>query len=194
MSHVKIIRFTILVFLCICQSAYGGLKTEIITCSIIPCINGEYNSADATNGDIRCMQGHFADGSGFTWTIRFLDSDASCYGQQHYGRRDSYRPIHLFTASNGDIYYYNFENNNCCWVIGKWKDNEGDLYYAMISNKYNQNYLFIFDYIGFKKLERQITNANHANIISLNTSEGTSESIGMLLIKKGMWINTITLK
>lgn len=178
-----------------CQIAYcQKLTTEIVTCSVIPQINGIYNSAYATNGDIRCMQGHFVDGSGFTWIIRFLDSDAGCYGQQHYGKRNTNRSIQKFVADNGDIYYYNFENDKCLWVIGKWKDSEGDLYYAMIANQNNEHYLFIFDKKGYNTLERQINKANNCNVISLSTMAGKSEHIGLILLQKGLWINTISLK
>lgn len=192
MKRLFVIGFLIV---SICSIAYSQkLTTKVITCSVIPEINGAYNSADASNGDIRCMQGYFVDGSGFTWTIRFVDLDGGYYGQQHYSKRDSNRSIQKYTADNGDVYFYNFENNRCLWVIGKWKDSEGDLYYAMISNSRNEKYLFIFDKIGYQTLERQIDEANNCNVISLTSRTGSSEAIGILLQMKGLWINTINLK
>lgn len=67
-----------------------SLKTVTVTGSIIPLRNGVFTESMADNAEIRCMSGHFSDGSGYAFSTRFLgagEDDDIVYG--HLSKSES---------------------------------------------------------------------------------------------------------
>lgn len=175
-----------------------SLKTVIVTGSIIPLRNGVFTESMADNAEIRCMSGHFSDGSGYAYSIRFLgagEDDNIVYGHLSLSKSDSFRQCTKYIDSaTGDIFWAFIGYERCNYVIGKTSENGSPLYYALLRNSNGSKFLFFTDQEGYETLIGQITRIENTYILDVATRRTDVSTIRNALAPYGLYFPDITIQ
>lgn len=175
-----------------------SLKTVIVTGSIIPLRNGVFTESMADNAEIRCMSGHFSDGSGYAYSTRFLgagEDDDIVYGHLTLSKSDSFRQCTKYIDSTtGDIFWAFIGYERCNYVIGKTSENGSPLYYALLRNSNGSKFLFFTDQEGYETLIGQITRIENTYILDVATRRTDVSTIRNALAPYGLYFPDITIQ
>lgn len=175
-----------------------SLKTVTVTGSIIPLRNGVFTESMADNAEIRCMSGHFSDGSGYAFSTRFLgagEDDDIVYGHLSLSKSDSFRQCTKYIDSTtGDIFWAFIGYERCNYVIGKTSENGSPLYYALLRNSNGSKFLFFTDQEGYETLIGQITRIENTYILDVATRRTDVSTIRNTLATYGLYFPDITIQ
>ena len=175
-----------------------SLKTVIVTGSIIPLRNGVFTESMADNAEIRCMSGHFSDGSGYAYSTRFLgagEDDDIVYGHLTLSKRDSFRQCTKYIDSTtGDIFWAFIGYERCNYVIGKTSENGSPFYYALLRNSNGSKFRSFTDQEGYETLIGQITRIENTYILDVATRRTDVSTIRNALAPYGLYFPDITIQ